>query len=611
MKTNQLYFLRFCFLFLLVLHSCDKEDTLTGQDENLVTANAKGGPPATNNLTISVPCEGNSWVLNNPTATSNIVVSGGIKNWTNSNDKIRTYFYATTTGSIDVGIKANLGASSTLNVTLGGMTQQITLAKGKNYKDYYVGSFTINQIGYQYVELEGVSNGGSSFGDISDIRLGDSSWNSNISYIDSSWFYWGRRGASCHLGFQEPANKDITWFYNEVTVPVGKDPVGSYFMADGFTGGYFGMQVNSETERRILFSVWSNYDTNDPNQVPSEYTVIPLGYGDDVTVGEFGGEGSGAQSYLVYPWVAGNTYKFLLKGESNASNSTDFTAYFYAPEVGSWKLIASFRQPYSSASHLTGLYSFVENFNTTMGDETRQADYANQWVYDTQGSWNEMTTATFTIDNTAANGVRLDYDGGVSTISANSFYLRNCGFFSDNQVPYSSHTRPASGVAPNINFSQLEVPTLPSDPTILDRSGWVVVDYSTQEDQGGEGSTGRAADVLDGDINTYWHSCWAGGCVATYPHHITVDMGQNNDIDGFRFVQRQSLSRTVKDIELQGSNDNSTWTSLGDYVLQNIANPQDIDLLSTQNFRYFKFIAKSSYDGTENAAMAEIMPFTL
>ena len=595
----------FYIVILLQLFSCNIDEAAKESEADAI-ANAKGGP-FVNKLTISVPCEGNSWVYDNPTATNNMVVSGGIKNWTDQNNKIRTYFYARATGTIDFGIQAKFPDDATLKITLNGVTQNQTFSSSSNYKKYYVGSVDINQTGYYYVELEGVSTNGNSFGEISNILLGDDSWSSDISFIES--FYWGRRGPSVHLSYTKPANKDITWFYNELTVPVGQDPIGSYFMADGFSDGYFGMQVNSETERRILFSVWSSFDTNDPSQVPEEYTVKLLGYGDGVHVGEFGGEGSGGQSYLNYPWVAGNTYKFLLKGESIVSNTTDYTAYFYAPEENEWKLIASWRRPYPSSLYLTGLHSFLENFNTAMGDETREVDYTNQWVYDTQGTWNEMTTAVFTTDGSETNGIRLDFDGGLGA-APNSFYLKNCGFFSDNVAPYTSFTRSASGMAPNIDFSQLEVPTLPAEPIILDRTGWVVEDYSTQEDQGGEGNTGLAADILDGDFNTYWHSCWSGSCSASYPHYITVDMGQNNDFDGFRFVQRQSLSRSVKDIEIQVSNDSANWTSLGDFVLQNSASPQDIDLSATQNYRYFKFIAKSSYDGTENASMAEIMPFT-
>jgi len=603
MKKPMNIFLNFIFFYSVVFLniSCSKND----QDTPIIE---QPDPPiTTNNLTISIPCEGNSWVVNNPEATSNVVGTNGIKNWTNSNDKIRTYFYATSTGDIEVGIRAKFTGVTKLKISLGTNTKQVDFEASNTAIKHSVGSFKIDKIGYYYIELEGFSKEGSSFGEISDILLGDSSWNSNIDYVKPDWFYWGRRGPSVHLNFEEPANKNITWFYNELTVPEGMDPIGSYFMANGFSSGYFGMQVNSATERRILFSVWSAYDTQDPNQIPDEYTVQPLGYGDGVTVGEFGGEGSGAQSYFVYNWTPGTTYKFLLKGESNADNSIDYTAYFYAPEIGDWKLIASFRRPFPTGAHLTRLHSFLENFDTTMGDHTRKVDYTNQWVYDTDGNWNEMTSATFTTDNTGASGVRFDYDGGSE---GDSFFLRNCGFFSDNETPNTFFSRSSNGTPPVIDFSQLEVPEVPAEVShdFLDRTNWSIIDYSTQEDQGGEGSTGLAADILDDDVNTYWHSCWSG-CTATAPHYIIVDMGASKTVDGFRFIQRQSLSRAVKDVELQISEDNATWESLGDFVINKSASAQDIDLNEAKTFRYFKFVAKASHDGTENAALAEIKPY--
>ncbi|WP_242203156.1 DUF3472 domain-containing protein [Aestuariivivens insulae] len=589
---------------LMVFYSCDDENVVVEQSVETQGSLAKG-KPVKYNFTISVPTEGNSWVVGNPTATTNIIGTGGISNWTNSADIIRTYFYATQTGDIQLGLQAMFSSNTKLNVTLDGVTQQTTFTSSNgSFNTYSIGTFTINQTGYHYVELEGVSSNSGDFGDISDILLGDSTWDTSISFIGSSSFYFGRRGPSVHLRYTKPAGKDITWFYNEVTVPVNKDVVGSYFMVNGFGDGYFGMQVNSESQRRILFSVWSAYQTQDPSQIPAEYTVIPLGYGDGVTVGEFGGEGSGAQSYFNYDWVAGNTYKFLLKGESTQSNSTDYTAYFYAPEIGDWKLIASFRKPFPNYVHINNMHSFLENFKTEMGDQEREAYYTNQWAYDTQGVWNEMTTAKFTTDNTGNNGVRLDYDGGLD--GAGGFYLRNCGFFDDNEIPNTYFTRTAGGIAPYIDFSQLEVPTLSLN--LLDRTSWTIADYSSQEDNGGEGTTGRAADILDGDINTYWHSCWSG-CTSVAPHHIVVDMGQSNTVDGVQFIQRQNLGRAVKDMELQISDDNVNWQSLGDYILQNITSEQNIDFSQTQTFRYLKFIAKTSHDGNHNASLAELAPY--
>lgn len=53
----------------------------------------------------------------------------------------------------------------------------------------------------------------------------------------------------------------VEWFYSEITVPKSNDVIGSYFMANGFAEGYFGIQVNSASERRVLFSVWSPYSS--------------------------------------------------------------------------------------------------------------------------------------------------------------------------------------------------------------------------------------------------------------------------------------------------------------------------------------------------------------
>lgn len=86
--------------------------------------------------------------------------------------------------------------------------------------------------------------------------------------------------------------------------------IGAYFCAAGFRGGYFGFQVNSETERRILFSIWSEWNTDNPGDIPEEYKVVLIKKGDGVIDGEFGDEGSGGQSYLIYPWIAGRTYRY-------------------------------------------------------------------------------------------------------------------------------------------------------------------------------------------------------------------------------------------------------------------------------------------------------------
>jgi outer membrane protein OmpA-like peptidoglycan-associated protein len=336
-------------------------------------------------------------------------------------------------GSLHVSLFALAPAGgSTVNVSLGGVNHPVVL-QGADTLRYDAGSWTIADTGYQAIVLKGVGKPGADFGTIRSLELSGPAA-AAMAYVpnnEGNYFYWGRRGPSVHLNYPVADSLHVEWFYNEVTVPVGQDIIGSYFMADGFSVGYFGMQVNSATERRILFSVWSPFTTDDPKAIPDSLRIGLVRKGPDVHVGVFGDEGSGGQSYLVYPWVAGTTYRFLLRAQPGGGaqpgneNRTRFTAWFFAPEQGSWRLIASWDRP-ATHTWLAHLHSFLENFEPEAGDKSRSAFYGNQWIGDSAGRWQPLTRARFTGDNTARKGYRMDYAGGVND---SVFFLRNGGFF--------------------------------------------------------------------------------------------------------------------------------------------------------------------------------------
>ncbi|HVU58851.1 MAG TPA: DUF3472 domain-containing protein [Puia sp.] len=286
---------------------------------------------------------------------------------------------------------------------------------------YYISTYHIKDTGYQNLTLTGR--------DVETITItGEATRDANfVPNNEGNFFYWGRRGPSVHLNYPLPEGSNAEWFYNEVFVPSGQDVEGSYFMADGFSQGYFGMQVNSPTERHILFSLWSPFQTDDPKKIPDSQKIVLLAKGPNVHAGEFGNEGSGGQSYLNYSWRAGNTYRFLVHAQPQEHNTTVFTAWFFAPEEGKWRLIASFRRP-QTHTWLTGLHSFLENFEPATGNKTRLVLFDHQWIRTDQGKWVPLTKARFTGDNTARKGYRMDYAGG---IKGTAFYLQNCGFFSD------------------------------------------------------------------------------------------------------------------------------------------------------------------------------------
>jgi hypothetical protein len=404
---------------------------------------------------VVVPLGGNAWVNQGSKAVIN---DKGLSNWTNADDLISIYLRPERKGSLDIAFKLRVpDGKSKISVTFlnNTMTREVTNAGSEVV---FFGEANVDEAGYIKIELRGLAKTGKVFADVEDMIIIGTAVKDGAAFVKDNhgnYFYWGRRGPSVHLNYTVPveAKNTTEWFYNEVTVPVGQDITGSYFMADGFSGGYFGMQVNAADTRHVLFSVWSPYATDDPKGIPESMKVKLLKKGAGVHGGEFGGEGSGGQSYINYPWVAGKTYCFLVRGQGDiAAETTTYTAYFKPLDATGWQLIASFKRPQSGA-YLTGLHSFLENFDPAYGDQSRKVFFGNQWIVDIVGKWYPLTKALFTGDATATINYRKDYAGGVEN---GLFYLRNGGFFSDLTPLKAPLAKPVTMKPhPAVNFSRL------------------------------------------------------------------------------------------------------------------------------------------------------------
>jgi len=409
----------------------------------------------TDTITIKVPIGGNAWV--NPGSKVNITDSG-LMNWADARDKISIWVRTETKGTLQIAFRMRvLQGSSQIQLTANN-SSFIKKAGNHSFQTVETGKVIIDQPGYICIQLKGIKRSGAVYAEVSDLVLKGPALSAGAIYVKNNkgnYFYWGRRGPSVHLNYKVPAQAQhsIEWFYNEVTVPVGKDTQGSYFMSNGFAEGYFGMQVNSPVERHVLFSIWSPFTTDDPKSIPDSLKIKLVKKGNDVHAGEFGSEGSGGQSYMNYMWEAGNTYCFLTHAQPDpATNTTVFTSYFKAKTDSAWQLIASFKRPKTN-DHLTQLYSFLENFDPDFGDKERKGNYGNGWVVDKDGNWFELTDALFTGDATANIKYRKDYGGGTEN---NLFYLRDCGFFNDfTPLKTLLHRLPTTNGHPTINFNTL------------------------------------------------------------------------------------------------------------------------------------------------------------
>lgn len=398
---------------------------------------------------ISIPLGGNTYQTAGDIKEK--IGESGIMTWSNEGSEFSVYVKSSVEKEIEISLEiAPQESDSQIAIELN-VSHFIALSEGET-GIIEVGKMKLSS-GYNEIKLKGIKKSGSTFAKVSQIIIGYEG-ELELAYVkdnDSNRFYWGRRGPSVHLSYALPADKDYKWFYNEVTVPVGSDPIGSYFMANGFAEGYFGIQVNSETERRILFSVWSPYKTDNPGEIPDEEKIILLKKGEGVYTGEFGNEGSGGQSFLRYNWKAGETYSFLNSVEPDGKGNTIYTAYFKDPVVDKWILIASFLRPKTDTWYKRP-HSFLENFVPESGNIERTANYGNQWAADVNGNWSELTEAKFTGDDIAKRGYRLDYEGGEKS---EQFYLRNGGFFNGSVELNSMHERKSTKDSPKVDFDQL------------------------------------------------------------------------------------------------------------------------------------------------------------
>ena len=395
-----------------------------------------------------VNLSGNSYVVEERDGAT--ITNEGLTNWVGEGSKINTYVYFSKPQTISVSIKGTVEeGKSVIKLSANGESRLVELKQG-NFETL-VGDFEVKKTGYIPFTLEGVSKSGKVFASVESLIVETD--DDALVYVHDFSDYWGRRGPSVHLNYEMPS-ETIEWFYNEVTVPEGNDVLASYYMANGFGEGYFGMQANSPTERRVLFSVWSPFDTQDPSLIPDSLQIKMIRRGEGVHVGEFGNEGSGGQSYLRYDWKAGNTYKFLTQIKPTGKGSTIYTSYFYATDEGRWRLIASFLRP-ETVTHYERAHSFLENFSPEQGYLTRKVYFGNQWYRTIDGEWIAGNKSSFSHDATAKQGVRIDYKGGYEQ-DENKFYLQNCGFFSDS-TPFGSkfELQPKSD-APMIDFELLE-----------------------------------------------------------------------------------------------------------------------------------------------------------
>ncbi|MBE6724108.1 MAG: DUF3472 domain-containing protein [Ruminococcaceae bacterium] len=405
---------------------------------------------------LSVPLGGCAFLESS--SAGGVVTERGIANWHGADAVFGLYVSFVRPVRFRAALKLRpQSKSSRLRLEAGGIAREAEVAPGT--AEVVFGEYEASAPGYLHLSLSGIEKSGNLFASPSELILygiGPEDAAGFVPTAEHENYYWTRRGASVHATYDTKDAGDVEWFYHEAVVPEGKDPVGTYAMAIGFDGGYFGIQTNSQTERRILFSVWSPHVTDDPSSIPENRRVVCLSKNARTHVGEFGGEGAGGQSYAVYDWKSGVRHRFLMRVSPDGTGRCVFTAYFFFPDSGRFEEIASFLRP-ETDTWLLSPHCFLENFHDANGYLPRQAVFSNPWARTKEGRWFTPRRLRFTGDATARRGWRLDYGGAFDEEGA--FVLKNGGFFNGDTPLGTVFDRP-------------RLPALPPDlePFVLSRT---------------------------------------------------------------------------------------------------------------------------------------------
>lgn len=138
----------------------------------------------------------------------------------------------------------------------------------------------------------------------------------------------------------------------------------------------------------------------------------------------------------------------------------------------------------------------------------------------------------------------LEGTGGKNISSSEWFAMEWQWVNSNNEYTTESNGLDLSELGENI-LTNYTVSSIPKDPSEDDSKDLPVngMKITSGSEQSTTGSEGPASNLFDGNTSTIWHSLWAG--TDRNNLWVDVDLGSEQEIDGLRFLPRQSGSNGV------------------------------------------------------------------
>ncbi|MHC4681598.1 MAG: discoidin domain-containing protein, partial [Planctomycetota bacterium] len=121
----------------------------------------------------------------------------------------------------------------------------------------------------------------------------------------------------------------------------------------------------------------------------------------------------------------------------------------------------------------------------------------------------------------------------------------------------------------------------------------------------------EAANAIDGNPDTIWHTAWGPGAPA-YPHEIRIELPENLEIKGLTYLPRQDMSNGwISECEVYLSTDGQDWGEPA--AAARFEKGRDVKRILFERgrtARFIRFVALAGFDGQKFASAAEISLIT-
>ena len=578
---------------------------------------------------IYIPGEGRD---NNGIATNYNSLSA----WTNANACAVYYFHqpaATVTNTIKLNVKKGYSAKFQLTIVdpdapdVQLFSKTFTANGTDSNVDVTVGDVTFKRSVYYRYRLECLS-GNQNINLIRSFTFKTTATEKPYvaNYLSSPsvhLYSWGSTDPNA------PKGDAYDWCFMEIMLPQESDIIGTYAMALGVLNGYMGIQMNGyandgSPRHDVLFSMWDDGSTDEDPNLPEYMRAGAVDWDPLTTTNRFGNEGTGVQTYRKGPyWTPGKYVQFITNCRPETTSYTTevngkptvhtqhnmlVSAWFNALDGKGWQYMATVRKR-NSTTYFDAWYSFLENYNASTGQANRIAYYRNGYMRArSNGKWYYRNSVGFGHTDGGDNtGARTDYGQGTTDNPADrTFFMQTGGYTSTNKTKKTVALATDYTPVDTINITPLNDRVLTAIANekariekerlfvdnLMDKMGWEAIEYSSEE-AAGEGSNGRAQQIVDGYDNTYWHPQWYGN-TAQLPHYIVVDMQEMKNVGGFEIKMGDNANRHIKAYDIYGSTDNSDWTLLCSDDNAPAKSSFRVILDKAADIRYFKIVVRQT-----------------